>query len=95
MPEKDFDVQFHHQPAYFPPIWHTNSFFSVQIMLDGEFTGGDIFDDIVHNHSILGSKFTDLSADFTNLCKVIGQLFLFIPRSGPVIPGLVPGIFFL
>ncbi len=37
--EKDIDVHFHHQPAYFPPIWHSNSFFSVQIMLDGEFTG--------------------------------------------------------
>ena len=37
--EKDIDVHFHHQPAFFPPVWHTNSFFSVQIMLDGEFTG--------------------------------------------------------
>ena len=37
--EKDIDVHFHHQPAYFPPVWHTNSFFSIQVMLDGEFTG--------------------------------------------------------
>lgn len=37
--EKGVDVHFHHQPAFFPPIWHTNSFFSVQIALDGEFTG--------------------------------------------------------
>ena len=37
--EKDIDVHFHHQPAFFPPVWHTNNFFSVQIMLDGEFTG--------------------------------------------------------
>ena len=35
-------------------------------------TGGDIFDEVVHDCSVLGLKFTDLSADSKNLCKVIG-----------------------
>ena len=47
-----------------------------------EFAGGDIFDEVVHDCSVLGLKFTDLSADSKNLCKVIGLLFLFFPGGG-------------
>lgn len=35
--ESGSDVAFHRHLAYFPPIWHTNHFFVVQIVLDGEF----------------------------------------------------------
>lgn len=44
--------------------------------------GGDIFDEIVHDCSVFAFKFTDLSADSKNLCKVIGLLFLFFPGCG-------------
>ena len=36
--ENDADVAFHRHLAYFPPIWHTNRFFVVQIVIKGEFT---------------------------------------------------------
>ena len=35
--ESGSDVAFHRHLAYFPPIWHTNQFFVVQIVLEGEF----------------------------------------------------------
>ena len=31
------DVAFHRHLAYFPPIWHINQFFVIQIVLEGEF----------------------------------------------------------
>jgi hypothetical protein len=47
-----------------------------------QFTGSDIFDEVVHDCSILGFKFTELSADSKNLYKVIGLLLLFFPGCG-------------
>ena len=47
-----------------------------------KFTGGDIFDEVVNDCPVFAFKFTDLSADSKNLCKVIGLHPLFFPGCG-------------
>ena len=36
--EEGMDTAFHHHLSCFPPIWHTNRFFVVQIVLEGSYT---------------------------------------------------------
>ena len=35
--EDGSDVAFYHHLSYFPPIWHTNQFFVIHIVMEGEF----------------------------------------------------------
>ena len=53
-----------------------------------EFTGGDIFNKVSHNGSVLGLKVTDLSADSPNLCKVIGLHSVSFPSFGNLLHGV-------